>query len=30
VISAALAIERRCKLDFKPFEFNRLCTHNFW
>jgi hypothetical protein len=29
VISAALAIERRCKLDFKPFEFNRLCTHNF-
>ena len=28
VISAALAIERRCKLDFKPFEFNRLCTHN--
>ena len=29
VISAALAIERRCKLDFKAFEFNRLCAHNF-
>ena len=29
VISSALAIELRCKLDFKAFEFNRLCTHNF-
>lgn len=29
VISPALAIERRCKLDFKAFEFNRLCAHNF-
>ncbi len=29
MISAALAIELRCKLDCKAFEFNRLCTHNF-
>ena len=29
MISAALAIELRCKLDFKPFEFNCLCTHTF-
>ena len=29
VISAAIAIELRCKLDFKPFEFNRLGTHTF-
>ena len=29
VISAALAIEHRCKLDFKAFDFNRLCAHNF-
>jgi hypothetical protein len=29
VISAALAIEHRCKLDLKAFEFNRLCAHNF-
>ena len=29
VISPALAIERRCKLDFKAFEFNCLCAHNF-
>jgi hypothetical protein len=29
MISAALTIELRCKLDFKAFEFNRLCTHNF-
>ena len=28
VISAAIAIKLRCKLDFKAFEFNRLCTHN--
>src|SRR6266436_941286 len=28
VISSALAIEPRCKLDLKTFEFNRLCTHN--
>ena len=28
VISPALAIERRCKLDFKAFEFNHLCAHN--
>ncbi len=27
MISPALAVERRCKLDFKAFEFNRLCTH---
>jgi hypothetical protein len=29
VISAAIAIDLRCKLDFKAFEFNRLCAHNF-
>jgi len=29
VISPALAIERRRKLDFKAFDFNRLGTHNF-
>ena len=28
VFSSAFAIELRCKLDFKAFEFNRLCTHN--
>ena len=28
VISTALAIEFRRKLDLKAFEFNRLCTHN--
>ena len=28
VISSAIAIQLRCKLDFKAFEFNRLCTHN--
>ena len=27
VVTSALAIELRCKLDFKAFEFNRLCTH---
>jgi hypothetical protein len=27
VITAALAIKLRTKLDFKAFEFNRLCTH---
>jgi len=26
VISAALAIEFRCKLDFKSFEFNLVCS----
>ena len=29
VISAAIAVKLRCKLDLKAFEFNRLCTHNF-
>ena len=29
MIAAAIAVEFRCRLDFKPFEFNRLCTHNF-
>jgi hypothetical protein len=29
VISAAIAVKLRCKLDFEAFEFNRLCTHNF-
>src|SRR5579859_7594923 len=29
MMSATLAIELRCKLDFEAFEFNRLCTHNF-
>ena len=29
VISSALAIQFRCKLDLKAFVFNRLCTHNF-
>src|SRR5947207_14439583 len=28
VISAALTVEFRCKLNFKAFEFNRLGTHN--
>lgn len=28
VISAPIAVKLRCKLDFKAFEFNRLCTHN--
>src|SRR5215467_11208949 len=27
VITAALAIKLRTKLDFKAFELNRLCTH---
>ena len=29
MIASALAVELRCKLDLKAFEFNRLCTHNF-
>ena len=29
VVTSALAIELRCKLDFKAFECNRLCTHSF-
>jgi hypothetical protein len=29
VITAVLAIKLRTKLDFKAFEFNRLCTHKF-
>ena len=29
VISAPIAVKLRCKLDFKAFEFNRLCAHNF-
>ena len=29
MISAAIAVEFRRKLNFKTFEFNRLCTHNF-
>ena len=29
MVTAAIAVEFRCKLDFKAFEFNRLCTHNF-
>jgi hypothetical protein len=29
VISPALAIVLRCKLDLKAFEFNYLCAHNF-
>ena len=29
MISAAVAVKLRCKLDLKAFEFNRLCTHNF-
>jgi hypothetical protein len=28
VVSSAFAIKLRCELDFKTFEFNRLCTHN--
>ncbi len=28
VVSSAVAVERRCNLDFKAFEFNRLCAHN--
>jgi hypothetical protein len=28
VISAPIAIELRCKLNLKAFEFNRLCNHN--
>jgi hypothetical protein len=28
VIASTFAIKLRCKLDFKAFEFNRLCTHN--
>ena len=27
MISAAIAIQLRCNLDFKPVEFNRLCAH---
>jgi hypothetical protein len=27
VIAAAIAVELRCKLNFKAFEINRLCTH---
>jgi hypothetical protein len=29
MISTAAAVEFRCKLDFKTFEFNHLCVHNF-
>jgi hypothetical protein len=29
VISAAIAVKVRCKLDLKAFEFNHLCAHNF-
>jgi hypothetical protein len=29
VIAAAIAVELRCKLDCKAFEFNRLCIHSF-
>ncbi len=29
VIAAAITIEVRRKLDFKTFEFNHLCAHNF-
>ena len=29
VVASALAIELRCQLDLKAFEFNRLCIHNF-
>src|SRR5712692_5587537 len=29
MVTAAIAVEFRCKLDLKAFEFNRLCTHNF-
>ena len=29
MISAAIAVKVRCKLDPKAFEFNRLNTHNF-
>ena len=28
VISSAIAVKVRCKLDFKAFEFNYLCAHN--
>ena len=28
VVSSALALELRCQLNLKAFEFNRLCTHN--
>ena len=28
VISSAVAVKPRCKLDLKAFEFNRLCTHS--
>lgn len=27
VISSAIAVEFRCELNLKSFEFNRLCTH---
>ncbi len=30
MIPAAIAVKLRCKLDFKAFEFNRLCAHDFW
>src|SRR5215813_9053015 len=29
VITPAIAIKLRTKLDFKAFEFNRLCTHKW-
>jgi hypothetical protein len=28
VISSSIAVEFRCKLDLKTFEFNHLCAHN--
>jgi hypothetical protein len=28
MIPAAIAVEFRCKLDLKAFEFNRLFSHN--
>jgi hypothetical protein len=29
MISATVAVEFRSKFDFKSFEFNHLCAHNF-
>ena len=28
VVSSAVAVEFRCKLDLKALEFNHLCAHN--
>ena len=28
MVTAAIAVEFRCKLNFKSFEFNYLCAHN--